>query len=68
MKRYRALDRMGVTLAEIRDRYQAETGQDLTPSAITKIMRGESRSLALEEFIELQILGAPRFSLWPNGD
>lgn len=53
-------------MEEVARRYGESIGRSKTASAVSRVLAGSSRSEALEAFIELEVLGVPRFSLFPE--
>jgi hypothetical protein len=68
VKRLRALEKKGITMSEIASRYAQAQERPVSVNAVSRVIAGHSRSAPLEEFIEVHVLGAQRYSLWPNGD
>lgn len=55
-------------MSEIAARYAEAQARPVSVNAVSRVIAGSSRSAPLEEFIEVQVLGVPRLSLFPNGD
>ncbi len=66
LKRRKALQQARVTMAEIAFRYYQAGNREISVSAVSRVIGGQSRSEALEAFIETEILSVPRYSLFPE--
>jgi len=53
-------------MAEIAFRYYQAGNREISVSAVSRVIGGQSRSEALEAFIETEVLNVPRYSLFPD--